>query len=144
MTPELTICNDASIHNKKQALEEISQLISGSNDEVRLNDVLSALQQREKLGSTSIGHGIAIPHARVANIDTPICTLITLKNAIRFDDETKTAVDILFGLVVPEEATEEHLHLLAQLAQMLQSKTFRERLRQAQSSAELYHVITES
>ena len=144
ITPELTVCNDIHIHNKKQALEEISQLISKVNENIKTGDVLSALLQRERLGSTSIGYGIAIPHARVANLDEPLCTLMTLKNAIRFDADTKTAVDIVFGLVVPEEATEQHVKLLSELAEKLQDKSFRKRLRSAQSNAELYHILTET
>jgi len=140
LSPELTFCNDSESISKKQILEKISHMAHETDHTIKYQEVLSTLQQRERLGSTAIGYGVTIPHGRISTLDHPICILITLQKAIEFDTSSTVAVDLIFGLLVPQDATEEHLKILATLAEQLKLKTYRERLRAAKSNEELYHA----
>lgn len=140
LSPELTVCHLSGDINKKQLLEKISVIVHEVDHSIRYQDVLSTLQQRERLGSTAIGHGVAIPHGRVATLEHPMCVLITLDQQIEFDTSETTPVDIVFALLVPEEADEEHLQILATLAEQLKSESYRQHLRAAKTNDELYHA----
>jgi nitrogen PTS system EIIA component len=113
---------DAGIGSKKRALEILSALLAGEDasgpglTETLMFDALSA---REKLGSTGLGHGVAIPHGRMAEIDGPRVAVLRLQEGVDFDAIDHEPVDILIALIVPEESTSEHLELLAQLARAL-------------------------
>lgn len=147
LTPARVCCHPKKISKKKHALELISKMISETDPdgEIKASHVFETLQQRERLGSTAMGHGIAIPHGRIQNLKSPICILITLENEIDFanNDEEKP-VDIIFGLMVPEKATQEHLDLLGIIADKCNHKNYREHLREATSNFQLHQVaITE-
>ena len=94
------------------------------------------------LGSTSLGHGIAIPHCRLANIEKAAGALITLRQGVDFDNIEKEPIDIIFALMIPENATEEHLQLLASIAEIMHSKDFRDKLRQAADNLKLFEIAT--
>ena len=138
--PDTVVCNDDHDNNQKKILEHVSALICTKDDMIKKQNVLTALQQRERIGSTALGHGIALPHARIANLTKPICCLITLKNAVVFDEDDKVAIDIVWGLVVPEDATDEHLNILSKIAEKLTNKKYRENLRSATDSNTLYEA----
>lgn len=140
LSPELTICNYSESANKKQIIEKISNLVHETHHAIKYQEILESLQQRERLGSTAVGHGVAIPHGRVNNIEHPICVLITLEKAIEYSTEDTVAVDLFFGLLVPKEADKEHLDVLAALSTRLQDKSFREKLRQAETNIDLYQA----
>jgi len=140
LSPELTICNDSKATNKKQIIEKISHLVHQENSAIKYQEILETLQQRERLGSTAIGHGVAIPHARIANLEHPVCVLITLKKAIEYSSEDTVAVDLIFGLLVPKDEDSKYLDVLATLSKKLQNKEFREKLRQAETNADLYQA----
>ena len=140
LSPELTVCNSADITSKKQALETISKMVYDIDHAIKYHETLGILQQRERLGSTAIGHGIAIPHGRIPNLEHPVCILISLEKAIEFDPSNTVAVDLIFGLLVPKKSTEEHLQILAAITQKLQSKTYREALRTAKTNDALYQA----
>lgn len=142
LIPELTRANCLQDSSKKQLFEFISRMISEHDQHIKHSDVLETLLQRERLGSTAIGHGIAIPHARLKNLKAPVCVLTTLKNALNYDAEECTAVDIIFALLVPKDATQEHLALLANIANAIRNKRFREQLRLAKTDEELYNIAT--
>lgn len=133
-----TFCN-LPISSKKRALEVISEHIANCYSELNKNSVFKSLMGREQIGSTSLGHGIALPHARMPHLSTPIGCLVTLENGIDFDAFDDIPVDLLFVLLVPEEATEEHLTLLAKLAELFEQTEARKTLRACQSDNELYH-----
>ena len=105
------------------------------------DDVLDRLIAREKLGSTAVGGGIAIPHSRVSCCKTPIGVLISLEEPIPFDAPDDIPVDLLFTLLVPEEAHQQHLDILAAIAQLFSVPTLCEKLRSAGSSRALYELI---
>ncbi|MEE4661824.1 MAG: PTS sugar transporter subunit IIA [Halieaceae bacterium] len=138
LKPELTFCAVAGV-SKKRAIEDASRLICSEVPTLDENDLYSNLLAREKLGSTALGDGIAIPHCRLSGCEQPIVALMTLADPVDFDASDGQAVDILFLLMVPEEATEEHLELLAGLAGLLNQPGFRRSLREADTARQLHH-----
>ena len=126
--------------SKKNVLEQIAKLI-GRETELDSDLVLTSLIAREKLGSTGFGNGIAIPHCRLSGCPTPISALLHLNTSVDFDAIDGRPVDLLFVLLVPEAATDEHLELLRQIASMLDRADVRDRLRSAQSDEALYQVV---
>jgi len=103
--------------------------------------VASSLAAREKLGSTGLGQGIAIPHGRIHGLREAVGAFARLRKPVPFDAPDGKPVDQLFVLLVPEHATDQHLQLLSELAQMFSERTFRERLTQAPSAAALADVF---
>ena len=126
--------------SKKNVLEQIAKLI-GRETELDSDLVLTSLIAREKLGSTGFGNGIAIPHCRLSGCPTPISALLHLNTSVDFDAIDGRPVDLLFVLLVPEAATDEHLELLRQIASMLDRADVRDRLRSAKSGEALYQVV---
>ncbi len=110
---------DSGITSKKRALERLSELLVGDDAGPTAGLVFDALSARERLGSTGLGHGVAIPHGRMAEIDAPRVAVLRLEQGVDFEAIDHEPVDILIALVVPEESTSEHLELLAQLARAL-------------------------
>jgi PTS system nitrogen regulatory IIA component len=104
------------------------------------DDILDHLITREKLGSTALGHGIAIPHCRVGNCTQPLGALLSLNTPILFDAPDDKPVDILFVLLAPKEASQQHLDILANIARLFSQRRFCERLRAARDNSTLYKV----
>ncbi|WP_263223725.1 PTS IIA-like nitrogen regulatory protein PtsN [Pseudomonas alabamensis] len=127
--------------SKKRVLQNIATLIANEVSELHEDDVFTKLVAREKLGSTGFGNGIAIPHCRLPGCNTPVSALVKLEHPIDYDAIDGAPVDLLFVLLVPEAATDAHLELLRQIASMLDRQEIRERLRSAQSSEALYHMV---
>ncbi len=137
LIPERTRASlDAS--GKRNALELLAQTIAQTIPDMDADDLFRRFLARERLGSTGIGHGIAIPHCRVNNSAGAIGALITLTQPVEFDSIDAEPVDILFAMLVPEEAHDEHLKNLAALAGALTRSEFRHRLRSANDNAALY------
>ncbi|MBX9713065.1 MAG: PTS IIA-like nitrogen regulatory protein PtsN [Pseudomonadaceae bacterium] len=130
--------------SKKRVLEQIASLVAIELTELDEQDIFESLIAREKLGSTGFGNGIAIPHCRLPGCHAPLSAVLRLDSAVDFDAIDGAPVDLLFVLLVPEAATDEHLELLRQIASMLDRSEVRERLRQAQSSEALYQVVVDA
>lgn len=130
------------ITSKKSALEEMSRLIASSDPSLTYTEIFDCLNARERLGSTGLGNGIAIPHGRYEHIKQPTAAFIQLENGIDFDAVDQQPVDLLFGLLVPTESTEEHLQILSGLAEMCCNKNLLERLRMAASPEKIYEILT--
>lgn len=137
LTPERTLCR-APASSKTQVLENIARFVSESLPTVDADTLLNNLLARERLGSTGLGNGIAIPHCRLKNIDAVIGALVTLEQPVDFSAIDDNPVDILFVLLAPEQATQQHLSALAALAELLNQNAFCEQLRAAQTAADLY------
>jgi PTS system nitrogen regulatory IIA component len=105
---------------------------------------LSQLIAREKLGSTGLGEGIAIPHCRIENCSQPTGILLTLAEPIDFDSPDNQPVDLVFALLVPAEAHQQHLDTLAGLARLFSQPDFCDSLRNAQDRAELFSLASEA
>ena len=140
---EFTLAQLNDVTSKKQILELIAHAVSKKDDRVKFSDIFDALQKREKLGSTAVGYGVAIPHARVKNITHPLCLLLTLQNPVEFDhtdDIHHQSVDIVLSLLVPEKAPEKDLHILSEMATQLKDKTFRDKLLLPKTNDALFKV----
>ncbi len=127
--------------SKKRVLEQLGQRLAESSQDLTQDEVFDALLERERLGSTGLGKGIALPHARMSKITQSVAAFIQLPEGIDFDAIDNQPVDLAFAMLVPEEATEEHLQLLAKLAQMFDDSEFCSDLRGAESTEQLLQLI---
>jgi len=141
LQPECTTC--ATPGSKKKVLELISDLAAVQYPTLTSQEIFESLLAREKMGSTGIGNGIAIPHGRLTNITQPVAVLIKCEEPIAFDSIDKQPVDILFALLVPADQCEQHLSTLSAMAEKLNDKLILKQLRKTQDESELYQVITQ-
>jgi PTS system nitrogen regulatory IIA component len=122
----------SNIGSRKKLLQHMAEMLSSalppsSEDNIE-KEVYHAILEREKLGNTGIGNGIAIPHTRLARAESAIIAIIILDEAIDYDSVDRQNVDVAFGLVVPQNASQEHLQLLANIARLMSQDGFREKL----------------
>lgn len=135
-------CNNHAA-SKKRVLEQLSALLASNQRDLSETQVFDSLLSRERLGSTGLGHGVAIPHGRVKNSDKTLVALLKLERGIDFDAIDDQPVDLLFALLVPEHSTDEHLQLLSQLAEMFSDPDLVKQLRAADDSRTLLNTIHE-
>ena len=143
LSPRLSLCNLAG-SSKKKLLLNIAQAIAEQYPELDADTVFNQLIARERLGSTGIGEGVAIPHCRLPGCKQPIGVLCTTEPAVDFDAVDRQPVDLLFALLVPEDAEQEHLETLAEIAALFSDSRVRAKLRQAQTGDELYALAIDS
>ena len=136
----LQALSDQSLLSKKRVFERAAEAMGGSLN-LSSETIYRALLAREKLGSTAIGEGIAIPHCRINDCAVAAGCLVTLQEPIDFGSADGQDVDIIFVLLVPEEATEAHLKLLAALARSFSNAEVRERVRQTQDPEALKQLL---
>lgn len=127
--------------SKKRVLEQLGQRLAESVPELTQDLVFDALLERERLGSTGLGKGIALPHARMAQVDQAMGAFIKLNQGIDFDAIDGGPVDLAFAMLVPQEATDEHLQLLSTLARMFSDENFCSELRTTKTDQALYQLI---
>ena len=127
--------NDES-KTKKSILEKISDILSKPSG-IKSNVIFNKLYEREKLGSTSIGKGVAIPHARIKDIEYPFVSIIILDEPVDFDNIDDLDVNIVVSIIVPEDNFNDHLELLAQLSEKLDNPEIRKALRKARNSKQI-------
>lgn len=139
LTPERTFSN-LKCASKKRTLESISHWLGNQMTEFDGKELFNALITREKLGSTGFGDGIAIPHCRLSSCTQVTGALVRLTKAVDFDAIDQQPVDLLFVLLVPLQATDEHLQILATLAGCFGQSEFRERLRTAADAQAMYKI----
>ncbi|HJU31026.1 MAG TPA: PTS IIA-like nitrogen regulatory protein PtsN [Hyphomicrobiaceae bacterium] len=141
IAPEAVIAS-LKARNKKQALHELAQR-AGALTGVDARDILDTLLQRERLGSTGIGRGIAIPHGRLGILPRIVSLFARLEEPIEFDALDNEPVDLIFLLLAPEHAGADHLKALARISRLLREPSNIERLRASKDRAALYSVLTE-
>lgn len=124
--------------SKKRVLENASELIGKSISSLDAEEIFIGLVSRERLGSTGLGDGVAIPHCRLDNCPETVGTLIKLPEPIDFDAIDNKPVDLLFVLLVPTEATDDHLQTLASAAELFSQPAFCDALRNCSSGEDLY------
>jgi len=131
--------------SKKRALELCSGLLAGEDEELSSKAVFEALWERERLAGTAIGHGVALPHARMPGLRQVQGAFLATSEPVHYDASDGQAVDLFFAMLVPEEASDEHLKLLASLARMFSVASFRNALRkQAEPGAILELFVEEA
>jgi nitrogen PTS system EIIA component len=129
------------VNSKKQAIVELAAraaALTGQNERL----IVETLQQREKLGSTGIGQGVAIPHARLPKLDKLTGIFARLDRAIQFDSLDNQPVDLIFLLLAPEGAGADHLKALARIARLLRDPEVAQKLRESRKAEALYAVLT--
>lgn len=129
--------------NKKQALQEMAAkaaALTGRDD----RDIFETLMQREKLGSTGVGHGVAIPHGKLAGLERLVGVFALLDKPIDFDSLDGEPVDVVFLLLAPESAGADHLKALARIVRVLRDDETAAKLRAADDAAAMYTLLTEN
>jgi nitrogen PTS system EIIA component len=130
----------ADVSSKKRAFEEAGFLFERLHGMARAA-VTDSLFARERLGSTGLGHGVAIPHGRIKGLKNPMAAVMRLAEPIGFDAPDGAPVVLLIVLLVPEAATHKHLEILSEIAELLSDTGLRERLKQAQTGEALFGLI---
>ena len=130
-----------NIASKKRVLELLSESISDTVPQITSAEIFDCLISRERLGSTGLGHGVAIPHGRLKNVSQPVAAFLKLEAGIDYDAIDGQTVDLFYALLVPEQSTEEHLHILAMLAEMFSDSELCARLRAAKSKTEIHTLL---
>lgn len=126
--------------SKKRAFEEAGLLFENLHGLSRAL-ITDSLFARERLGSTGLGHGVAIPHGRIKGLKAPMAAVLQLAQPIGFDAPDEQPVGLLIFLLVPEAATQKHLEILSEIAELLSDADLRERIKSAASVAELHGLI---
>lgn len=127
--------------SKKKALQAISDITAENYPEYDANKIFELLIERERLGSTGIGHGVALPHGRLKDCQEPIGIFISLAQGVDFDAIDGEPVTLLFALLVPENSTQEHLEILARLADFFRQEKNRQILQNATSPETVYNQL---
>ena len=128
--------------SKKRAFEEAGLLFENLHGLSRAL-VTDSLFSRERLGSTGLGHGVAIPHGRIKGLRAPMAAVFRLANPIGFDAPDDQAVALLIFLLVPEAATQKHLEILSEIAELLSDATLRDKLNACGDATELHALIAQ-
>jgi PTS system nitrogen regulatory IIA component len=132
---------DLDASSKKRVFEQAGLLFE-NNQQLARSTVYDALFAREKLGSTALGLGVAIPHGRIKGLKSAVGAFLRLATPVPFDAPDGVSVQLVFVLLVPQSANEQHLQLLSELAQMFSEKAFREKLQTAPDSTALLALFS--
>jgi PTS system nitrogen regulatory IIA component len=127
--------------SKKRAFEEAGLVFENLHGLSRAL-IADSLFARERLGSTGLGHGVAIPHGRIKGLKAPLAAVFQLANPIGFDAPDEQPVSLLIFLLVPEASTQKHLEILSEIAEMLADASVRDRLKTSSNADELFAAIT--
>ncbi len=130
------------VSNKSELFDRLGTLFDTHKQLVR-SVVIDSLNSRERLGSTGMGYGLAIPHWRVKHLQETLCAFVRTAQPIAFDAPDGQPVDLVFTLLVPEHANEHHLQILGELAQMFGDVEMRERLRKSDDPIAVHKLLTE-
>jgi len=138
---ERLIAVDLKSTSKLAVLEELAHVITRVHDEINPDAVARAVLERERISSTAVGHGVAIPHAKTPVVDSIVGCLGLSRKGIDFDAEDGRPARIFFTLIAPQTSTGEHLRVLAQIARLCQVEGFREGLLAAENAHTAYELI---
>jgi PTS system nitrogen regulatory IIA component len=133
---------DVDAASKKRVFEQAGLLFENEHQLARTL-VADSLFARERLASTGLGHGVAIPHGRIKGLKNPLAAVMRLRQPIAFEAPDEEPVGLLIFLLVPEAATQRHLEILSEIAEMLSDKGLRDRLKQALDPAVIHETITQ-
>ena len=141
LLPATNILPDLAASSKKRLFEQLGLLFENQHGIAR-GVVFESLFARERLGSTGLGQGVAIPHGRIKGLKDVRAAFARLSQPVRFDAPDGKPVNLVFALLVPEHATEKHLEILSELAQMFTDRALRETLTDAADAAALHLIIS--
>jgi PTS system nitrogen regulatory IIA component len=141
LLPVANVLVDADLGSKKRVFEQVGLLVENHHGVAR-STVFDSLFARERLGSTGLGQSVAIPHGRIKGLREAIGVFVRTRAAIPFDAPDGQPVSLVFALLVPERATDLHLDILAQLAQVFSDRSMRERLAAAGSAQEVHELFS--
>lgn len=133
---------DLTVSSKKTLLEKMATLLAKDGNSASEREIFESLCQRERLGSTGLGHGVAIPHGRVFGQNEMVGALIRLKKPIPFDAPDHAPVDVLFALAIPEECSDTHRQLLSDLAEHFKDPAHLASIRQAPHSESVLELMS--
>jgi PTS system nitrogen regulatory IIA component len=131
---------DTEISSKKKLLELIAN-VAADRSQLSESTIYANLLNRERLGSTALGQGFAVPHARLADLDRTLACFFRLKEAVNFEAPDELPVDLVFTVIIPEEATDEHLIILSSLAKIFSRQEVCEAIRKAADKEEVAKII---
>jgi nitrogen PTS system EIIA component len=144
------VISNHDIKSKKRALELLAEQLATEatrvnkplDEDIDALDIFQLLTEREKLGSTGMGHGVALPHARTSLTEHAVGAFLRLDEGIDFDSPDNQKTDLIFALMVPEHYTDEHLKILAYLATLFNNANFCKEIRESADTAEIYdHLL---
>jgi PTS system nitrogen regulatory IIA component len=135
------VLSDLSVTSKKRLFEQAGLLFE-NNHGIERGKVFDSLFARERLGSTGLGEGVAIPHGRIKGLKEALAAIVRLHDPIPFDAPDGQPVRLLVFLLVPEHATEEHLELLSELAELLSDRPIRESLMNGGDPAQMHRILS--
>lgn len=140
LAPE-RVCSDVPAASRKRTLQVLGEVFAGADSALSAQGVFDRLVARERLGSTGLGEGCALPHARVPGLGRTLAAFLRLGKGVDFDSPDHEPVDLVFALLVPEESTDEHLEILAAIARILSEERVRSSIRSAQAPARIRDVL---
>jgi len=138
--PDTQVMVSVDATSKKRAFEEVGLLFENLHG-IGRSVITDSLFARERLGSTGLGHGVAIPHGRIKGLKAPMAAVFQLAQPIGFDAPDEQPVALLIFLLVPEAATQKHLEILSEIAELLSDSALREKIKTSTSAAELHSLI---
>jgi PTS system nitrogen regulatory IIA component len=130
-----------SASSKKRIIETMSEMLAKNTPEISPETIFHGLLERERLGSTGLGRGVAIPHARIPGLNRTIAAMMTLETPVNYESADKKPVDIIVGLLVPEEGGEHHLQHLSRLVTVFRETKTCTTIRQASSAEEVFQIL---
>ena len=140
--PSAQVLVSVDATSKKRAFEEAGLLFESQHGLSRAL-ITDSLFARERLGSTGLGHGVAIPHGRIKGLKAPMAAVFQLLNPIGFDAPDEQPVSLLIFLLVPEAATQKHLEILSEIAELLSDSALRERIKGSTDATQLHSLIAD-
>jgi PTS system nitrogen regulatory IIA component len=142
LLPAQHVVLDIDVSSKKRLFEQIGLMLENTRQIPRAR-VFDSFFDREKLGSTGLGYGVAIPHGRIKTIKEPVCAFVRTAQPVAFESPDGQPVRLVFAMLVPEHATEAHLQILSELAEMFSDAAMRHALETAPDAAAAHRLITE-
>ena len=140
--PASNVLVNVDASSKKRSFEQAGLLFENQHTIAR-GIVTDSLFARERLASTGLGHGVAIPHGRIKGLKNPLAAVLRLQQPIAFEAPDDEPVSLLIFLLVPEAATQRHLEILSEIAEMLSDRVLRERLKAEPDAAVLHQLISD-
>ncbi len=142
MSRQANIFRCEGIENKKKLFEKLAEILSDESSS-SFHQILDGVNAREKMGPTYIGKGVAIPHCKL-DIEQPRAVILVLDKTIKYTDDTNKQVDIIFGLLVPAQQCDEHIHLLARVAKLCDQEHWLDGLRALKNNDEMFDYLVKA